>query len=751
MAATQKHRFLAIGTALGADKLLIEKLALTDSLGRLFQMEVELASEDPAIAFDDIVGTNATVRLELPDKKTRYFNGYVARFAQTAQEHRFARYRATLVPWLWFLTRTADCRIFQKMKVPDIIEKVFKDHGFKDYKLSLSGVYREWEYCVQYRESDFSFVSRLMEQEGIYYYFEHADGTHTLVLADSPSAHSPFAGYDTLVYRPRTHQGEETAEAVTDWIIESEVQTGVYALADFDFKNPAAPIVTNANVSRAHAASSFEVYDYPGVFEKRLEGETYAKVRIQELQAQHQILRGQATARGIATGAKFKLKSHPRDDQNRDHLVTGLSLEAGVGAYESAAPAQGRVFFTCSFSAMPASEPFRSPRLTPKPLIQGPQTAVVVGKKGEEIDTDEFGRVKVQFHWDRYGKVDENSSCWVRVSQPWAGKGWGAISIPRVGQEVVVEFLDGNPDRPIITGRVYNAKATVPYPLPDRKTVSTLKTNSSKGGGGANEVRFEDKKGSEQLFIHAEKDQDLRVKNDAKEWIGNDRHRVVKKDQLDKVEGDKHSGVKGNRLSKTEGDQGDTVKGDRHVAVDGVDHLEAKGDQCVKVGGDAGFKAGKNLNQEAGMKLSVKSGLDFHAKAGMNYALDAGMNVHIKGGMVVVIEAGVQLSLKAGANFIDIGPAGVAISGTPMVMINSGGAAGAGAGSTPTAPAAPEAPDPPKEPKVAEEAKPGAADGAPAAGQPPERFSYSASAKVLKAAAADGTPFCEKCEAAKKK
>jgi type VI secretion system secreted protein VgrG len=639
MPATQKQRFLAVGTALGDDKLLVLKVSVAEQLGRLFRLELELASEDPAVSFDDIVGTNATLRLELHNQKTRYFNGYISRFTQVEQRRNFARYHATLVPWLWFLTRTADCRIFQKMKAPDIIEKVFKDHGFKDYKLSLSASYREWEYCVQYRETDFNFVSRLMEQEGIYYFFEHKNGVHTLVLADAAAAHSPFEDYDTLVYRPHTHTGEETAETVTDWVVEQEVQSGVYALADFDFKKPAAPILTNANISRKHAAADFEMYDYPGEFEKRDEGEAYAKVRIQELQAQHEILRGQATVRGVATGSKFTLKGHPRDDQNRDYLVTGVSLQADVGEYESAAKGEGEPFYSCSFTARPVNEPFRAPRLTPKPVVQGPQTAIVVGQKGEEIETDEFGRVKVQFHWDRYGKADENSSCWVRVAQPIAGKGWGAMALPRIGQEVIVEFLEGDPDHPIVTGCIYNATNKVPYDLPAHKTLSTLKTNSSKGGQGFNELRFEDKKGEEQIFIHGEKNQDIRIKNDAFEWIGNNRHLVIKKDQIEHVEN--------NRDETVDADHKEKIGKDRHLKVVGKEAKEVGDSQSLTVKGDVieVFKANH----------SEQTSSDYYLKADN-----------------VVIEGMTNVTIKVGGSSIAIAADGIALKTDGLIKIEAG-------------------------------------------------------------------------------
>ncbi len=534
MPPTQQHRFLAIETKLGTDKVLLKSVSINEQLGRLFQMEVELHSEDRAIKFEDIVGTSATVKLKMPNGQTRYFNGVVSRFVQEEHEQSFARYRATLVPWLWLLTRTADCRIHQNKKVPDIIEEVFKDHGFSDYKLKLSGSYSPWEYCVQYRETDFNFVSRLMEQEGIYYFFEHQDGKHTLVLADSPSAHESFEGYDTLVYRPPTTRQEENKETVTDWVIEKEVQPGMYVVSDFNFTTPKAAVTGNANVSRQHQRADYEMFDYPGEFETRDEGEGYAKLRVQELQARHEILRAQATVRGIAAGCKFTLKGHARADQNRAYLITRASIQISAGEYETGKDADSE-FYSCSFTAIPATQPFRSPRSTPKPLIQGPQTAIVVGPGGEEIYTDEHARVKVHFHWDRHDKQDENSSCWIRVSQYWAGKQWGSIHIPRIGQEVVVEFLEGDPDRPIITGRVYNADQAPPYDLPSNKTQSGLKSHSSKGGSASNfnELRFEDKKGDELVYLQGEKDLAIEIKNDASEKIGHDRNLLVEHDQVE--------------------------------------------------------------------------------------------------------------------------------------------------------------------------------------------------------------------------
>ena len=750
MSLTQKSRLLAIETVLGADVLALRSVGVQEQISRLFQIEAELSSDNGLIKFDDVVGHNATVRLQVGDKDTRYFNGFVSRFVQVANQGGYAHYRATLVPWLWFLTRTADCRIFLEKKVPEIVEEVFKGHGFNDYQLKLSGSYKVLEYCAQYRETDFNFVSRLMEQAGIYYFFTHENGKHTLVLADSASAHSPFPGYEDIIFS-ELEKGANTREVVTDWSVEKEVQTVAYALNDFDFKKPKASLRSIKDVTRQHGAAQFEIYDYPGEYVELAEGARLAQVRLDELQSQHDIRRGKTLARGLAAGSTFKLKQHPRADQNCEYLVTGVTLNADAGEYASGGGGGGD-FFSCSFTVIEKAQQFRAARLSTKPVVHGLQTAIVVGPSGEEIHTDKFGRVKVQFHWDRYGKADENSSCWMRVSQSWAGKQWGAIYLPRIGQEVIVEFLEGDPDRPLITGRVYNGEAMPPYDLPAEKTKSTLKSNSSKGGGGFNEIRFEDKKGDEQVFIHAEKDEDIRVKNDAREWIGNERHLTVKKDQLELVEGDKHSTVKGDRLSTVKGDHGETTKGGHFAKIDGDDHLTVGGAQSTKIGADASLKVGSNWNNEAAKKFSLKAGTDVHVKAGMTFGLEAGTSVHIKGGTTVVIEAGAQLSLKVGGNFVDINPGGVFIKGT-MVMINSGGSAGSGGGSSPTAPTAPEAPDPPKEPKEADNAKSGAVTTASASPATKAKGTYdsikvgdySPAAAVLKQAAEDGTPFCEEC------
>ena len=640
MPATQENRIAAIATGLGSDVLLLRSVTIQEQLGRLFQIQAELSCEKGEVIFDKVLGTNVTIRLQMGDK-TRYFNGFVSRFAQGANDGAFATYRAEVVPWLWFLTRTADCRIFQNKSVPDIIQQVFKDHGFTDFKLNLQNPPGPREYCVQYRETDFNFVSRLMEQEGMYYYFEHADGKHTMVIVNAPSAHKAFPGHDEITFS-ELESNATGSEGISSWEIVKEVQTVGYALNDYHFPTSKTSLLASANVSRQHAASKFEIYDYPGEYITAKDGERLAQIRLDELQAQHERLRGGATIRGLATGSKFKLKGHPRKDQNdREYLLTGVTIRIDNGGYATGTGDSGQ-FFACQFQAMPLTQNFRPVRETPKPLVQGPQTAVVVGPKGEEIYVDKFGRVKVQFHWDRYGKADENSSCYIRVSQYWAGKNWGAIYTPRIGQEVVVEFLEGDPDQPLIVGSVYNDAVMPPYALPDKKTISTLKSNSTIGGKGFNEFRFEDKKGDEQIFIHAEKNMDTRVKNSCFEWIGYDRHLVVKHDQSEHVEN--------NRSETVDKDHMEKIGKDRHLKVVG--------------------KEAKEVDET--LSLTVKKDVIEVFKA--NHSEEVTKDYYLKA-QNIVIEAATNITLKVGSSSIAIEAGGIGIKTSGQIKIESDGPA----------------------------------------------------------------------------
>lgn len=688
MATTQKHRMIAVNSVLGEDIFLFGRMTVKEQLSQLFECQLQLFSEKTNIQLKDVLGTNMTVRLQLPYQQgVRYFNGLVTRFSyEGTRGPRFGVYRAELSPWLWFLTRTSDCRIFQNKTVPDIIKEIFREQGLTDFKDALNGSYRQWEYCVQYRETDCNFVSRLMEQEGMYYYFTHEEGKHILVLADGVGSHGEFPKYETVPYFPPDMHDHRERDHLSEWLIDQSVQPGTYVLNDYDFTAPRKSLRAVLTRPKSHALSNFKMYDYPGEYTQPGDGDNYSKIRLEEFLAQQEVALGRGNAAGLAAGYLFSLSGCPREEQNRKYLIVSAVHHLESDEYQThAGSGMSGKLYQGEITAIDAEQQYRAPRMTPKPVVQGPQTAIVVGPAGEEIYTDQYGRVKCQFHWDRYGLSNENSSCWIRVSQLWAGKQWGAMNIPRIGQEVIVDFLEGDPDQPIITGRVYNGINMPPYSLPDKATTSTLKSNSSKGGAGFNEIRLDDTKGTEQMFIHAERNEDIRVKLDAFEWIGNERHLIVKSDQIEKVEASQHL----------------TVNSDQKEKVGGSASLKVGGDQKEEIGGDQHLKVGSRQNIKAGGTISVDAGMDLQQKVGMKHAVDAGMEIHLKGGMNVVIEAGASLTIKVGGNFVNINPAGVFIQGT-MVMINSGGAAGSGAGCSPASPSPPDAPKDPKEAANAE-------------------------------------------------
>ena len=634
---SQSSRQFAVATPLGGDKLLFSKMSYRESLGRPFEMDLDLASDDPAIDADKLLGETVTVRCELPnlEGKTRYFNGIVASFTQGATEEGKAVYRARVVPWLWFLTRTSDCRIFQEMTAVDIIKQVFRDLGFTDFRESLSGDYRTWDYCVQYRETAFAFVSRIMEQEGIYYYFEHEDGKHTLVLIDDAVAHQPYEDYDRIEYRPFDNVLADS-ELIHEFSVTREVQPGAYSQTDYDFASPTKNLLARSAANRSHNLSEFELFDYPGEYVEANEGDRYASVRLDEHQCLHEVASGTGDCRGIAVGRTFTLEEHPIDAMNRSYLVTGAVISAQGDPYGSTGSRRSSAgeSFRVAFDVISGDQQFRSPRVTPLPFVRGPQTAVVVGPSGEEIHTDEHGRVKVMFHWDREASADETSSCWIRVSQEFAGKGWGNMQIPRVGHEVIVSFLEGDPDRPLITGRVYNGDNKPPYAPKTFGTITTWKTNSSKGGGGFNELRFDDKKDEEQIFIHAQKNMDIRVLEDRFETVLKNRHLIVETDKFEHVKNEKHE--------KVDADAFETFGKDRHVTV--------SGQQAIKVAEAYSLDVGSDMIQVTGGKHSLEVTGELHIKASK-----------------IVLEGSQGISLKSGGSGAVVDSSGVSLKGSQVV------------------------------------------------------------------------------------
>ncbi|QXH56386.1 type VI secretion system Vgr family protein [Pseudomonas maumuensis] len=523
----QFTRLAQINSPLGPDKLILAEMGGSEELGRLFDYELQLTSDDPAIDLNQLLGKPMSLSVQQNVGSSRHFHGIVARCSQSVDQGQFASYRVTLRPWLWLLTRTSDCRIFQHLSAPQIIKQVFRDLGFSDFEDLLSRSYREREYCVQYRETSFDFVSRLMEEEGIYYFFRHEQERHVLVLADAYGAHQKAPGYETVPYYPPDGQHHER-DHINDWHLAQEVQPGSLELNDYDFQRPSARIDVRSAMPRPHQAGDYPLYDYPGAYEQTQDGEHYARTRLESLQSLHERVELRGNARGLGSGHLFSLSNFSRQDQNREYLIVAARyyvhqerLESGGGS--------GAAQFESNLSCIDAQQNYRPVGSTLRPIVKGPQTAVVVGPSGEEIWTDQYGRVKVHFHWDRHDQSNENSSCWIRVSQATAGKNWGSIQVPRIGQEVIVSFLEGDPDRPIITGRVYNAEQTVPYDLPGGATQSGMKSRSSKGGSPANfnEIRMEDKKGAEQLYMHAERNMDTVVEQNETLSVGVNRTQTV--------------------------------------------------------------------------------------------------------------------------------------------------------------------------------------------------------------------------------
>jgi type VI secretion system secreted protein VgrG len=554
------ERVAIVKSPLREGALLLRSMRGTEALGQPFRYELELVTDDPDIDFGSVLGQTMTVELELAEGDTRQFTGHVTEFSLAGGDGRSVLYRAELRPWVELLSYRTNCRIFQQQTVPDVVKQLFRDHGYADFEELLSDNYRAWDYLVQYRESDFDFVSRILEQEGIYYYFKHSDGAHVLVLSDSRSAHEPVAGYEAIPYFPPSEAARRNRDHVDSWHLTQRIRPGKVAATDYDFTRPKVSLLAERAEPEEKVGADYEAFDFPGEYLKAEEGDKEVRIRLEAHHAEQEVAEGAGNAAGVTVGAVFSLSGFPRSDQNKEYLVVGADYQIEVNADESGSGATGPSF-RCQFAAIDARRPFRTPRRTRKPVVEGPQTAVVVGPRGEEIYTDNYGRVKVKFHWDRLGKGDETTSCWVRVAQVWAGSNFGSIHIPRIGQEVIVDFLEGDPDRPIITGRVYNFDNEVPYELPGNQTQSGIKSRSTKGGDldNFNELRFEDKKGSEHVFLQAEKDLMVNVKAAESRNVGASRGvSIGVNDALD---------VGKNREVTIGADDSETVKASQKVSI----------------------------------------------------------------------------------------------------------------------------------------------------------------------------------------
>jgi type VI secretion system secreted protein VgrG len=654
---TQAQREVSVKSALADDVLLFKRMTCSEALGQIYTYQLELLSTKNDIRIADVLGTGMTVVLDLPGGGERYFNGIVTRFAYRGWRDGMASYEAVLHPALWLLTRSSNCRIFQDKSAIDIVKAVCEDAAYGGLIAldvgSLSGTPAARSYCVQYRETDFNFVCRLLEEEGIYFYFTHSDGAHKMVLADGYGAHAPVDGYATVQFRDEETYRGALEESVTRFAPGGEIQPSVYSLNDFDFEKASSSttggLLVKSTIAAAFGQASYEQYDYPGRYTTSSAGTGFARARMEALHGQCEQIEAFGNALGLATGALFTLSEHPRDEQNREFLITGAETEIAGTGYGTGGD-NARTEFRCAFKAIGKEHSYRARPTARKPIVRGPQTAMVVGKAGEEIWTDKYGRVKLQFHWEREGKSDETSSCWVRVQQGWAGKGWGAMFVPRIGMEVVVSFLEGDPDQPLVTGCVYNGDSMPPYTLPDDQTRSTIKSNTSRNGGGFNEIRFEDKKDSEEIFIQAEKDfnrvvknndtlkvgfekkdkgdQTIQIKNDQSLDVGNDRTLHVAHDQTVTIDNNLASTVKKDETRTVNGNQTVQVDGDQKVTVNKTIVVEATTSIELKVGGSSiKIEPAKITIKSTQIAIEAEAAAEFKAGATMTVKSSAPMSV----------------------------------------------------------------------------------------------------------------------------
>lgn len=586
-------RNITVSTALG-DGVLFAQMEGFDEISQCFRYEVGLVSKDINLKAEVILGTPATITVRT-DSAKRHFHGIVAEFAFHEYREDYAHYRAVLRPWLWFLGCRSDNRIFQNKSVVEIVEEVFKPQAHVKVEKRLKKSYPPREYCVQYRETDLDFVQRLLEHEGIFYHFDHADGEHTLVLSDANASVKYAEGFETVRFRGEAGNVIGQDDVITALLPRASVRSGAYIHTDHDFRKPATDLMTKSDAPKAHEAAKGELYHYPGDYREVGAGEPLAAIRLEEAQAPHVRVEAAGNVRGLWSGVGFTLEEFEREADNVRYLVLRSDYEMWDDQYRAGMQRQGEGFGV-RLKLQPLALTFRPERRTPRPLMSGPQTAVVVGPSGEEIFTDEYARVKVQFHWDRLGGKDENSSCFVRVSSVWAGSGWGFIQIPRIGQEVIVDFLEGNPDMPIITGRVYNAAQMPPYGLPANATQSGWKSNSSPGGGGWNEMRFEDRKGSEEVYFQAEKDHNELIKHNESRTIGNDFAEDVGHDARQDIGHDRTETV-GHDKSVTVGHDQSTSIGNNDTETVGVN-------RALTVGSNETISVGKNSSETIGLNHS---------------------------------------------------------------------------------------------------------------------------------------------------
>jgi len=654
---TQEGKFISIETTLGEDVLLLRSISGSESISQPFNFRLEMLSDNHDIQANEIVGKTVDVSIELSNGSTRVFNGFIIRFvAGHVHSNGYRIYHAEMSAWFHLLTLNNDCRIFQNKDVKAIIEEVFQLRGYSDFKISTQRTYHQREYTAQYRESDFQFITRLMEEEGIYYFFTHEGGKHTMIIADTVNSYVDCEENEANFY-----DGGRSDDQLTEWIHEYNLIPGKWSQTDYNFKTPKTDISTTVDtVVDLPGIGNFEQFDYPGLYDKRGDGDGLTRTRIEEEEASHNIVNSSGSYRSFLAGGKFTLTHHEiESEMGNEFVITHITHSAQETSYELG-QAGGRDYHN-RFTCIPSDIPYRPAQISRKPYVQGPQTAIIVGPTGEEIYTDEYGRVKVQFHWDRYGEHNEDSSCWIRVSQVHAGKGFGGVDIPRIDEEVIVSFLDGDPDRPIITGRVYNDDNKPPTDLPSAGMVSGLKSNSTPGGGGFNEMTMDDSKDKEAISIHAQKDMSTTVQNDQSNTV-----------------------VSGNQTNSVQaGTSSSTVKGDTSLTVEA-------GNRIVNVTGSYKLDTTDQVNIQAPSKITLTCGgssivlepgkITLTAGGGASLTLDPNALMKASGGAKTLLDGNALVESSAGDKVLLDGKA--TVSSPAEAKVDSPKSTLSGGGST---------------------------------------------------------------------
>ncbi len=673
-----------------AKDILLKRAIVREGLSRITETTIEFQSKNKAVKLEDIVGRTMTVHLKTMDDRERIFTGTCISVENQGFFDGYGQYVAEVRPWFWLLTRTRNCRIFQEMTVIEIIDAVFSEHGFSDVKKRQNGSYEARNYCVQYRETDYDFLCRLMEEEGLYYYFDNemdSNKVEKLVIADGVGGHSPVPVNATVEFMARDEKGKVREDHIAEWAKEESLTRGMVTLEDYDFEAPTSELkVSNKIEKGSHSHKKFEIYDYPGHYRNTALGDERARVRMQAEAIRHKRWRGASSVRTLGTGYTFKLKDHPEKAANAEYLVTDSThylqvdtdykdqeLRHDLKPLRADFPEEMKGdAYACTFGAIPKAEQFRAPLVTEWPAISGLHTATVVGKEGEEIWTDEHGRIRVQFHWDRKGEKDEKSSCWVRVVTPWSGKNWGFVAVPRMGQEVVIQFEEGDPDRPICTGMLYNKETMPPYKLPENRTQVGIRTDSSKDVGDAeayNELMFDDLDDKEMMRVQAQKDHQMLIKNKSVVTIGQDAIDAGAHDEDGSL-----SQVVRNHVTETiqEGNHYETIeKGDQEIKIDKGDQslTIAKGDQTIKI--ETGSKV-LEIKSDKTQKIEGK-----HTKTvtgdDKTTVKTGNMTVDVSSGKITMTAA-IEIKLVVGGSSIKIDNSGVTIKG-PIIKIQADGMA----------------------------------------------------------------------------